>query len=135
MPKGTAYPPYDAPVWTGCGSGWGMPGAHRFWHQSPHPEAGRMVQSAPEEDEFVYVVSGEVVMVTDAGEEVLRPGDCAAFSKNDGNGHHLINRSSKDALVLEIGTRSGGDYATYPDIDLLLDPAKGYIHKDGTPYS
>ena len=77
----------------------------------------------------------EVVMVTDAGEEILRAGDCAAFPKNDGNGHHLINRSGQDVQLLEIRTRSGGDTAAYPDIDLLLDPAKGgYTHKDGTPY-
>jgi len=88
------------------------------------------------EDEFVYVVAGEVVLVSDAGEEILRPGDCAAFPKNDGNGHHLINRSGADALLLEIGTRTpGGDRAAYPDIDLLLDPEKGWTHRDGTAYS
>ena len=87
------------------------------------------------EDEFVYVLSGEVVLVTDAGEEVLKAGDCAGFPKNDGNGHHLINRSDQPAQLLEIGTRSGGDTATYPDIDLALDPEKGYLHRDGTPYS
>ena len=86
------------------------------------------------EDEFVYVVSGELVLITDAGEEILRAGDCAAFPKNDGNGHHLVNRSSADAVCLEIGTRSGGDHVVYPDIDLLVDPAKGYTHKDGTAY-
>jgi uncharacterized cupin superfamily protein len=99
----------------------GVWSSQRHWHRK--------------EDEFVYVVSGEVALITDAGEELLRPGDCAGFPKNDGNGHHLINRSSKDALVLEIGTRSGGDFAFYPDIDLLLDPAKGYTREDGTPYS
>ena len=86
------------------------------------------------EDEFVYVVSGELVLITDAGEEILRAGDCAAFPKNDGNGHHLVNRSSVDAVCLEIGTRSGGDHVVYPDIDLLVDPTKGYTHKDGTVY-
>lgn len=86
------------------------------------------------EDEFVYVLSGEVVLVTDAGEEILKAGDCAAFPKNDGNGHHLINRSGQDAQLLEIGTRSGGDTAYYPDVDLLADPAKGFVHKDGSPY-
>ena len=138
--RGTAYPkPYDAPclerVRLRLGDAGGLtdfgvnlltlkPGvwsSQRHWHRK--------------EDEFVYVVSGEVALITDAGEELLRPGDCAGFPKNDGNGHHLINRSSKDALVLEIGTRSGGDFAVYPDIDLLLDPAKGYTRADGTPYS
>lgn len=85
------------------------------------------------EDEFVYVVSGEVVLVTDAGESVLRAGDCAAFPKNDGDGHHLVNRSDGDAVVLEVGTRSGGDTAIYPDIDMMLDPQKGFVRKDGSP--
>ena len=138
--KGTAYPkPFDAPcldrVRLKLGDAGGLtdfgvnlltlkPGvwsSQRHWHLK--------------EDEFVYIVSGEVVLITDAGEELLKPGDCAAFPKNDGNGHHLVNRSSQDAVLLEIGTRSGGDSATYPDIDLLMDPATGYTHKDGTPYS
>jgi len=86
------------------------------------------------EDEFVYILSGEVVLITDGGEEVLRAGDCAAFPANDGNGHHLVNRSGADATLLEIGTRSNGDTAFYPDIDLMLDPAKGFVRKDGTAY-
>lgn len=86
------------------------------------------------EDEFVYILSGEVVMVTDAGEEVLRPGDCAAFPAGDENGHHLINRSQANATLLEIGTRTGKDSAAYPDIDLLFDAVRGYAHTDGTPY-
>ena len=57
------------------------------------------------EDEFIYIVSGEVVLVTDAGEEVLRAGDCAGFKANDGDGHRLQNRSGQDAVVLEIGSR------------------------------
>lgn len=85
------------------------------------------------EDEFVHVVSGEVVLVTDSGEEILRAGDCAGFPAGDGNGHHLVNRSGHDAVLLEIGTRSGGDSATYPDIDLLFDKGR-YTHRDGTPY-
>jgi uncharacterized cupin superfamily protein len=138
--KGTAYPkPYDAPclerVRLRLGDAGGLtdfgvnlltlkPGvwsSQRHWHRK--------------EDEFVYVVSGEVALITDAGEEVLRPGDCAAFPKNDGNGHHLVNRSNADAVILEIGSRSGGDFAVYPDIDLMLNPSKGYTHEDGTPYS
>ena len=85
------------------------------------------------EDEFVFVVEGEVVLVTDSGEEVLRAGDCAGFKANDTNGHHLQNRSDSDALVLEVGSRIEGDAAYYPDIDLV---AKGtsYLHRDGAPY-
>ncbi|MBN9588450.1 MAG: transcriptional regulator [Alphaproteobacteria bacterium 64-11] len=87
------------------------------------------------EDEFVYIVSGEVVLVTNKGEELLRAGDCAAFPKNDGDGHHLVNRSDQDAVLLEVGTRSGGDTCWYPDIDLVLDPARGgFVRRDGTPY-
>jgi uncharacterized cupin superfamily protein len=84
------------------------------------------------EDEFVYIVRGEVVLVTGKGEQVLVAGDCAAFPKNDGDGHHLVNRSDRDAVILEVGSRSGGDTVHYPDIDLLFD-GKGYIHRDGTP--
>src|SRR6266702_5446747 len=60
------------------------------------------------EDEFVYVLSGEVVLVTDAGEETLRAGDAAGFPANDRDGHCLQNRSSRDAQVLEIGSRMTG---------------------------
>lgn len=89
------------------------------------------------EDEFVYVVSGEVVLVTEDGEEVLGPGDCAGFKGGEPNGHHFQNRSDADALLLEIGSRlpQGDDGATYPDIDLHI--ARGstqYAHKDGTLY-
>ncbi len=89
------------------------------------------------EDEFVYVVSGAVVLVTDEGEEVLRAGDAAGFAANDRNGHCLQNRSGDDAVVLEIGSRTLGSVAYYPDIDMVA-PAGGkptaYTHRDGTPY-
>ena len=88
-------------------------------------------------DEFVHVLSGEVVLVTDAGEEVLRPGDCAGFKAGDANGHHLQNRSDRDATVLEIGTRLDEDSAHYPDIDMVAPPRgkpAAYTHRDGTPY-
>jgi uncharacterized cupin superfamily protein len=88
-----------------------------------------------EEDEFVYVVSGQVVLVTDAGEQVLRAGDCAAFPKGDANGHHLINKSGEGAVCLEVGTRSGDDFCRYSDIDMQIDSKFGrYTHNDGTPY-
>ena len=137
--KGTAYPPpFDAPCLKRYRQRLGDAGgltdfgvnlltlAPGVWSSQRHWHA--------KEDEFVYVVSGELVLITDAGEEILRAGDCAAFPKNDGNGHHLVNRSSADAVCLEIGTRSGGDHVVYPDIDLLVDPTKGYTHKDGTIY-
>src|SRR5262244_1648336 len=69
------------------------------------------------EDEFVYIVSGEVVLVTDGGEEILRAGDAAGFKAGDKNGHCLQNRSSTDATVLEIGSRVPASAAYYPDID------------------
>ena len=88
-------------------------------------------------DEFVYVLSGEVVLVTNEGEELLKPGDCAGFKAADENGHHFQNRSQHDAILLEMGTRIAGDGAFYPDID-LMHPADGkpamYTHRDGTPY-
>ena len=88
-------------------------------------------------DEFVYVVSGEVVLVTEGGEEVLRAGDSAGFPAGDTNGHCFQNRSDREAEILEVGTRVPGDTAYYPDIDMVA-PADGkpaaYAHRDGTPY-
>jgi uncharacterized cupin superfamily protein len=95
--------------------------AQRHWHSK--------------EDEFIYILEGEVVLVTDKGEDVLKPGDCAAFAKNVPDGHHLINKSGATAIYLEIGSRVPGDMPTYPDADLMPDFANGrYLHKDGTPY-
>ena len=90
-----------------------------------------------ESDEFIYVLAGEVVLVTGEGEEILRRGDAAGFKAGDPNGHHLQNRSSSEAIVLEMGTREAEDGAIYPDID-LVHPAGGkpamYTHRDGSPY-
>ena len=86
------------------------------------------------EDEFVFVVSGEVVLVSDAGEAVLGTGDAAGFRKGVANGHHLINRSAAPAVVLEVGTRRADDATVYSDIDMRYDPEKGYVRKDGTAY-
>ena len=90
-----------------------------------------------EQDEFVYVVSGEVVLVTDAGEEILRTGDCAGFKAGDKDGHHLQNRGPADALLLEIGTRTANDAGEYSDIDMAFKMGGGamYTRKDGTPYT
>lgn len=87
------------------------------------------------EDEFVFVVSGELVLITDKGEEILRAGDCVAFPKNVPDGHQLINRSAAMAVVLEVGSRSTDDVCTYSDIDMRVSARDGgYVHKDGTPY-
>lgn len=87
------------------------------------------------EDEFVCVLIGEVALVTDGKEEVLRAGDCAAFPANTPNGHHLVNRSAGLAICLEVGGRSALDRVVYSDIDLLCEPGiDGYLHRDGTPY-
>jgi uncharacterized cupin superfamily protein len=96
--------------------------SQRHWHSA--------------EDEFVYVLEGEVVLVTDAGEEVLRAGDCAGFKAGVRDGHHLQNRSSREALLLEVGSRrTAEDEGDYPDIDLRAPKGKdGYAHKDGRPY-
>lgn len=139
--RGSAYPaPYDEPcrnrMRLRLGDAAGLtdfgvnllrlpPGAwssQRHWHAL--------------EDEFVYVLEGEVVLVTDAGEETLRAGDCAGFKAGSANGHHLKNCSNREALVLEVGSRKhGAEAVDYPDIDLCI-PAGSmkFHHKDGRPY-
>ena len=101
------------------------PGAwssQRHWHSA--------------EDEFVYIVEGELVLVTDAGEELLRSGDCAGFKAGVKDGHHLQNRSDRDAILLEVGSRRvAEDEGEYPDIDMrFLKNDAGYAHRDGTLY-
>jgi uncharacterized cupin superfamily protein len=102
------------------------PGAwssQRHWHAS--------------EDELVYVLAGELVLCEDGGETVLQPGDAAGWKANTPNGHCLINRTERDAVFLEIGTRSKNERATYPDIDMqAVRDAAGtrYLHKSGEPY-
>lgn len=137
--KGSGYPtPFDEPVRTrirqALGDAGGLtdfgvnlmhlpPGAwssQRHWHTR--------------EDEFTYVLSGELVLVTDAGEQLLRAGDCAAFPKNRADGHHLVNRGTETAVYLDIGGRHDDDACSYVDIDLHLPPEGHYVHKDGTPY-
>jgi uncharacterized cupin superfamily protein len=139
---GTLYPPpFDAPcrarARTKLGDAAGLtqfgvnllrlpPGA---WSSQRHWHTGS--------DEFVYVLSGEVVLVTDAGEEILRAGDAAGFKANEANGHCLQNRSGGDVLVLEIGTRVADDCAYYSDIDMMAPPGGKpaiYTRRDGTPY-
>lgn len=88
------------------------------------------------EDEFVWVLEGEVVLVEDGTETILRAGECAGFPAGAPNGHHLQNRSGRDALLLEVGSRRPeADVCTYPDVDIHL-PLGGeeYETKAGLPY-
>ena len=100
------------------------PGAwssQRHWHTS--------------EDEFVYVLSGEVTLITNQGEQTMRAGDFAAFPKNAADGHHLVNKSNALATVLEVGSRPDEDFVNYPDIDMVFDSkVDHYAHRDGTLY-
>lgn len=95
--------------------------AQRHWHTH--------------EDEFVYVLSGEAVLVENGGETALRPGDCAGFKAGHGDGHHIQNRSGADVLLLEVGARrTGDDIVEYPDVDLHLNVERRFCRKNGTPY-
>lgn len=90
------------------------------------------------QDEFIYILAGHPVLVTDEGETPLAPGMCAGFKAGSGNGHQLVNRSQEDVLYLEVGDRTPGDAVTYPDDDLqALAGSDGkwmFLHKDGRPY-
>lgn len=90
------------------------------------------------EDELVFIVEGEVVLVTDEGEQRLTAGMCAGFPAGSTNGHQLVNRSGRDARYLEVSNRDPEDEAAYPDVDLALKRGPGgahvFTHKDGTPY-
>ena len=97
--------------------------AQRHWHSA--------------EDEFVYVVEGELALVTDQGEHTLRAGMVAGFPASRADGHHLVNRSDRSASYLEIGTRVPDDRVVYPDIDLLLEPCPGgrvFTNRRGEDY-
>ena len=101
----------------------GCASSQRHWHSR--------------QDEFVYVVAGEVVLVTDGGEQLLTAGMAAGFPAGKPDGHHLINRGAGDALVLEVGDRTEGDEIDYSDIDMLvrwIDGKARYVRKDGTVY-
>jgi len=101
----------------------GAASALRHWHE--------------QEDEFVYILEGELVLVEDGGEIVMKPGDCAGFKANVPNGHHLINKTQRDALYLEIGTRAPHERAHYPDCDLAFERGPDGVkvmHKNGEPY-
>ena len=101
----------------------GAMSAQRHWHRT--------------EDEFVYILDGELTLITDAGEETMRAGMAAAFPAGKADGHHLVNRSAAPATYLEIGTRASDDDAVYPDIDLKCEKRAGvfrFLHKSGEPY-
>lgn len=137
---GTRYPPpHDGPVkgrrWKGLADAGGLtqfgvnlvtlaPGvwsSQRHWHEK--------------EDEFVYMLKGELVLITDAGEEAMRPGDAATFKAGVHDGHHLVNRSDKDATFLVAGARDSEDWGEYPDIDMRFhrdDHTPTFTRKDGT---
>jgi uncharacterized cupin superfamily protein len=137
---GSSYPsPFDKPCWERrrwrLGDAAGLtqfgvnllrlpPGAwssQRHWHAA--------------EDEFVCVLEGEVVLVTNEGAQTLRSGECAGFPAGVANGHHLQNKSDRDAVVLEVGSRHPSeDVCDYPDIDMVSKPEVGFIHRDGRPY-
>jgi uncharacterized cupin superfamily protein len=103
-----------------------QPGAKsslRHWHRS--------------EDEFVMVTEGELVLVQDEGEYVMRPGDCAAWPAGDTNGHHFLNRTDREARFLVVGTRSPSEVATYSDVDFRIEIESGnarYTYRDGSPW-
>jgi uncharacterized cupin superfamily protein len=90
------------------------------------------------QDEFIYVLAGHPILVTDTGEMPLSPGMCAGFKAGTGNGHHLVNRKNVEVVYLEMGDRTPGDSVTYPDDDIqaVLGPHGKwrFAHKDGTPY-
>jgi uncharacterized cupin superfamily protein len=101
----------------------GAASSQRHWHAN--------------EDEFVFVLEGEVVLCEDDGEMVLKPGDAAAWKAGVANGHCIVNRSDRDAVVLEVGTRAVAERATYSDIDMLAvrdESGRRYLHKNGEPY-
>ncbi len=89
------------------------------------------------QDEFVYVLSGTLVLRTDAGRTELTAGMCAGFKAGTGDAHQLVNESAQDAVYLEVGDRSPDDAASYPDDDLVAQAEAGgwkFFHKDGRPY-
>jgi uncharacterized cupin superfamily protein len=89
------------------------------------------------EDEFVYVLEGEVVLVEDEGEQTLGAGDCAGFKAGTRNGHHLQNRTTRDARILVVGSRIEYDHGEYSDIDMKFESTAGggsrFVRKDGSP--
>ena len=101
----------------------GAASALRHWHE--------------QEDEFVYVLEGELVLIEDGGEVLLKSGDAAGFKAGVADGHHLVNKSQRDALYLEVGTRAIRERGHYPGLDLLYDKDENgvrFLHLSGEPY-
>jgi uncharacterized cupin superfamily protein len=101
----------------------GAASALRHWHE--------------QEDEFVYVLEGELTLIEDGGETVLRAGDAAGFKAGVANGHHLVNKSQRDALYLEVGTRAMRERGHYPGLDLIYHKDENgvrFTHLSGEPY-
>jgi uncharacterized cupin superfamily protein len=101
----------------------GAASAHRHWHEA--------------EDEFVWMVEGELVLVEEAGETVMGPGDAATFKAGIADGHHLVNRSRNDGVFLVVGSRATRERCHYPDVDLAYasdGAGGGYTRKSGEPY-
>lgn len=138
--NGSHYPPpFDAPCATRTRRLLGEAGGLRDFgiNLMTLPPGGWSSQRHwhSDEDEFVYLLEGELVLVEDGGETVLRAGDCAAFPQGTGNGHHMINRSSAMAIYLEVGSRNPRDLTTCSDVDMMSASTDGrFRHKDGTPY-
>ena len=89
------------------------------------------------QDEFIYVLQGELTMITDEGEQILTTGIAAGFKAGTANGHCIINRSDQDAFYIEVGDRRPGDEVTYADVNMekrLIDGTEVFVRKDGTPY-
>jgi uncharacterized cupin superfamily protein len=102
----------------------GAASSQRHWHEN--------------EDELVYVLAGELVMCEDDGEVVLKAGDVAAWKAGVTNGHCLINRSGRDAVFIEVGSRAAVERAYYSDIDMMIvrdDKGARYMKKNGEPFS
>ena len=102
----------------------GVPSSQRHWHSH--------------EDEFVYVLEGELTLITDGGKQVLTAGMAAGFPGGNGDGHQMVNNGKGWAVYLEVGSRSLEDEVTYPDIDLFLPSARHgkrrFTKKNGEPY-
>ncbi|MGC2166884.1 MAG: cupin domain-containing protein [Gallionella sp.] len=102
------------------------------------PGAGSALRHAhATQDEFLYIVQGDAVLVTNDGETPISAGMCAGFKFGTGNAHQLLNRSNEEVIYLEVGDRSAGDSVVYPDDDLhaaLVDGKWQFSQKDGTPY-
>ncbi len=90
------------------------------------------------QDEFIWVLEGEVVLETDAGPQTLQPGMCFGFPAGGGDAHRFVNQSAADVLLLVVGDRTPDDAVAYPDIDMQgrMDASGRFVftRKDGSPF-